>query len=353
LKELRIAVFGESGAGKSALLASLFAAHNPVWGFGRSPLQLVAESPTKGLDLNRRWDGMAQLRFPPGTDRFDEWRFVVQDPAHGPLFRLAWFDYPGGWLSNPSSRVGPGLGPLIGAHAGIIVIDGQKLLPPNGAAYLSNLFERLAAQLPVLAGSNQKLRSRRDWLIAVSKADSFREGSNAFELQRQVAAYFFPQLDRLASAAGGRFGDRWIVFSALGPPGWTNMAALQRTRPAPYGVAETLAAVILTALFAETKASIEAASTQGALATTVDWLNNVLMRLMGRETVPHASFFRALEVARPEELARIAVQVAADNRRSELARANALWVLANRLMDSLNDSKAYCVNQPEPAFLLR
>ena len=75
-REQQIAVFGESGSGKTVLLSSFYgAAQEPAF-IEKSLYKITADTPAQGLRLHQNYLGMKNAGSTPAADRFSATKYV-------------------------------------------------------------------------------------------------------------------------------------------------------------------------------------------------------------------------------------------------------------------------------------
>ena len=195
IREQEIALFGESGSGKTVLASSFYgfsqekAAANDLW-------DMVADDVGQGTRLYRNYLGMRDHATAPPTTRFAgvTYYFSVKLKGGGAkakkrpfdILRLAWHDYPGDWFTDsPSSEEEANrrvdmFRSLLGSDVAFLLVDGQKLLDykDEEERYLKSLFTNFRQGLlrlreDLLAGEDRLEEFPRIWIIALSKADLF------------------------------------------------------------------------------------------------------------------------------------------------------------------------------------
>ena len=195
-REQRIAVFGESGSGKTVLASAFYgprqerSSSNDLW-------DLVADDPGQGNRLYQNYLGMKDRATVPMLTKFagTTYSFSVKLKPGGTakekrrpfdILRLAWHDYPGEWFEQePSSeeeanRRVDTFRSLLRSDVAVLLVDGQKLLDykDEEERYLISLFTHfdqglLRLREDLLAGEDRLVEFPRIWIIALSKADLF------------------------------------------------------------------------------------------------------------------------------------------------------------------------------------
>ncbi|MDQ2755224.1 MAG: ATP/GTP-binding protein [Actinomycetota bacterium] len=195
IQEQHIAVFGETGSGKTVLLSSFFgpsqerAYANDLW-------DLVADDTGQGNRLYQNYVGMRDRAVAPAATRFSSttYTFSVKlksgdvAPRKRPfdVLRLVWHDYPGEWFQeSPSSAAEAAdrvttFRSLLRSDVALLLVDGQRLLDHQGEEerYLKSLITNFRQALlrlkdDVTADGERLVEFPRIWMIALSKADLF------------------------------------------------------------------------------------------------------------------------------------------------------------------------------------
>ena len=204
VREQHIAVFGESGSGKTVLVSSFFGATqegsytNELW-------DLVADDTGQGNRLYQNYLGMRDRATTPMPTRFANTTYYFSVKLKGgeldtakrrpfDVLRLAWHDYPGDWFeAEPSSdeelnRRTDTFRSLLRSDVALFLVDGQKLLDYRGEEerYLKSLMGNFRQSLlrlksDLLAEEGRLIEFPRIWILALSKADLFPDRDvNAF-----------------------------------------------------------------------------------------------------------------------------------------------------------------------------
>jgi hypothetical protein len=198
--EQHIAVFGESGSGKTVMLSSFYGATQQPQYRRESRVNIVADDIGQGSQLLRNYLGMKDSARLPTPTRFSStaYAFTVRLKASGAktsskakpfdAMRLVWHDYPGEWfeqgVSGPeeAQRRVDTFRSLLGSDVALLLVDGQRLLDNAGEEerYLKSLLANfrnglLSLKDDLLADGKPLVKFPRIWILALSKSDLLPE----------------------------------------------------------------------------------------------------------------------------------------------------------------------------------
>lgn len=194
--EQHIAVFGESGSGKTVMLSSFYGAAQESQYLQRNLFRVVADDPSQGSRLHRNYLGMRNAVRLPVPDRFSAtaYSFSVKLKAEADAdamktqpfqaMRLVWHDYPGEWfeedVSGPeeAQRRIDTFKALLSSDVALLLVDGQQLLDNSGEEerYLKSLLTNfrnglLSLKDDLLEEGKPLDEFPRIWIMALSKSD--------------------------------------------------------------------------------------------------------------------------------------------------------------------------------------
>lgn len=198
--EQSVAVFGESGSGKTVLLSSFYGAAQEPKFLKESLFRVVADDIGQGSKLHRNYLGMKDEDRAPAPDRFSQKRFSfsiklrnspnpkASKSNHFDALRLVWHDYPGEWFEHGVSSAEEGqrrvdtFRTLLSSDVAIFLVDGQQLLNFAGEEerYLRSLFGNfrnalLSLKDDLLVDGAPLAQFPRIWMMGLSKVDLLPE----------------------------------------------------------------------------------------------------------------------------------------------------------------------------------
>ena len=199
-RKQQIAVFGESGSGKTVLLSSFYGGAQEPQFQKNSLFDIVADDTSDGSRLHQNYLGMKNSASLPMANRLKstsysfsvkrkkrpgtKWKKVKQAED----LRLIWHDYPGEWFEqDPNGPVEAArrvetFKSLLSSDVALLLVDAQRLKDNSGeeARYLKALFTNfknglLKLKSDVLSGGKPLVAFPRVWVVALSKSDLLPE----------------------------------------------------------------------------------------------------------------------------------------------------------------------------------
>lgn len=208
IPEIHIAVFGESGCGKTTLLSSYYGKQQSHEFEDIKGYALLAEDTSQGNALLANYYGMQEGYFPAKTGEFDAYPFTFHiTGSDQPSLKIYWYDYPGGWWtstpsdSEESQRRQKCLQQLLNSDVGILVVDGERFRQqgiPYLKKFLNQFKDEVQRQKKILQDNDLDINQYpTEWIIALSKADLYPNGYTAKEFQKEILKSANGMLDDL------------------------------------------------------------------------------------------------------------------------------------------------------------
>ncbi|WP_411700503.1 TRAFAC clade GTPase domain-containing protein [Conyzicola sp.] len=230
-KEQHVAVFGESGSGKTVLVSSFYGAAREQQHGKDKLFSIVADKTSQGRFLHQTYLGMrGSAQLPIATSHDSEsysFSINVKDASNRKseknrpfdALRLVWHDYPGEWFEEDASgteatRRVETFRNLLKSDVAFILVDGQRLLDNSGdeERYLKALLTNFANGLllikdDLLEDGRPFVQFPRIWIFALSKADLLPD-VNVFDFRDLLVSKASNEIDQLEEVLAGFVQER-------------------------------------------------------------------------------------------------------------------------------------------------
>jgi hypothetical protein len=244
--EKHIAVFGETGSGKTVLISSFYGAAQERLNIEKAGYNILAENPTQGTHLSQNYLGMKKSATLPAPNRFSskQYSFLVKMKSSAQKkarasnrpssLRLVWHDYPGEWFGNDVSgpeeadRRVETFRSLLQSDVAFLMVDGQRLLDNAGEEerYLKALFTNYCNSLlllrdELLVDGMPLVVFPRIWILALSKSDVVPD-FDVYQFRDLMLEKAGDELEKFRDVLGGlldssaalSFGSDFVLFSS-------------------------------------------------------------------------------------------------------------------------------------------
>jgi len=220
-QELKIALIGESGVGKTTFLSSFYGnllSENFLKTYG---YHLIAENAGQGNFLLAKYHELEKGKFPQPTTQIEKYTFDFRgkDLDANNLLKITFYDYPGGWWNSESPYTEierkKMLRELSECHGGLILIDGYKYLK-EGTNYIEKSFKQIKSELI----KNYQNPPERDislsWIIAITKADLLPIDKDPTEIWKEIITDCKDEINGINRALqNDGFGSQFMLVSSV------------------------------------------------------------------------------------------------------------------------------------------
>lgn len=164
-QEIKFAVFGESGSGKTAFMASYLGNLSSFEFRQKNGYRLWCNDSAQSLKIQSQFEGMkANGSFPLSTnvvEHFECHMDLAEEEGHS--LRIKWIDYPGHWWTEkklPTDEMqkmrAKEFDYLLDSQVGVLLIDGKKY-SDQGMDYVKNVLRGFNTSFKVLVSDATSL----------------------------------------------------------------------------------------------------------------------------------------------------------------------------------------------------
>lgn len=219
-REQHIAVFGQSGSGKTVMVSSFYGATQEPEYLQESPFDVLAESTRQHHRLHQSYLGMKNKAQLPDATLFSATSYSFSVRLKGKAdakarkartydsLQLVWHDYPGEWFEQDlngteAQRRVDTFRKLLCSDVALLLVDGQRLLDHAGEEkqYLKSLLGSfrhglLSLKDDLLEDGKPLRQFPRIWIMALSKSDLLPD-MNVYKFRDLLIENVRPEIEQL------------------------------------------------------------------------------------------------------------------------------------------------------------
>lgn len=184
MADIHIAVFGDTGSGKTILLSTFYAHQNDNIFEENNHYKLLATDQAQDHKLIHNYYGLEkEHKLPEQTNKnYEEFKFQVNVKGINKTgAKITWYDYPGEWWrNNPSTneeikRRKELFQKLVNCDVALLLVDGYELKESqNKSACISALFRQFTNEIQrqfLMSETENNIKIPKTWIICLTKSD--------------------------------------------------------------------------------------------------------------------------------------------------------------------------------------